>query len=161
MVSAVVLAAGMSTRMGKNKLLLNFREKPLSVRAVDTLLASDIDEVIVVLGHETEKVRDQLERSIGLANKAAPGKPVRLVQNPDYQNGLSTSVRTGVEAVSRQANGIMIYLADQPLLEPEDVNRIFAGFAAAKQVNKSIVVASFRGQRGNPGILVACFRDSF
>ena len=160
MVSAVVLAAGMSTRMGQNKLLLNFREKPLIVHAVDTLLASDIDEVIVVLGHEIEKVRDQLERSIGLANKAASGKPLRLTQNPDYQNGLSTSVRTGVEAVSRQANGIMIYLADQPLLEPEDVNRIVAGFAAAKEVNKSIVVPFFRGERGNPVILDASLRDS-
>jgi molybdenum cofactor cytidylyltransferase len=160
MVSAVVLAAGMSTRMGQNKLLLNFREKPLIVHAVDTLLASDIDEVIVVLGHETEKVRDHLEPSIGVANKAAPEKPVRLVQNPDYQNGLSTSVRTGVEAVSGQANGIMIYLADQPLLEPEDVNRIVAGFAAAKEVNKSIVVPFFRGERGNPVILDASLRDS-
>jgi molybdenum cofactor cytidylyltransferase len=159
-VSAVLLAAGMSTRMGQNKLLLNFREKPLIVHAVDTLLASDIDEVIVVLGHEIEKVRDQLERSIGLANKAASGKPLRLTQNPDYQNGLSTSVRTGVEAVSRQANGIMIYLADQPLLEPEDVNRIVAGFAAAKEVNKSIVVPFFRGERGNPVILDASLRDS-
>jgi molybdenum cofactor cytidylyltransferase len=146
--------------MGQNKLLLNFREKPLIVHAVDTLLASDIDEVIVVLGHEIEKVRDQLERSIGLANKAASGKPLRLTQNPDYQNGLSTSVRTGVEAVSRQANGIMIYLADQPLLEPEDVNRIVAGFAAAKEVNKSIVVPFFRGERGNPVILDASLRDS-
>ncbi len=160
MVSAVVLAAGMSTRMGQNKLLLNFRDKPLIVHAVDTLLASDIDEVILVLGHETEKVRDQLERRIGLANKAATEKPVRLVQNPDYQNGLSTSVRTGVEAVSRQANSIMIYLADQPLLEPEDVNRIVAGFAAAKEIDKSIVVPFFRGERGNPVILDASLRDS-
>jgi molybdenum cofactor cytidylyltransferase len=160
MVSAVVLAAGMSTRMGQNKLLLNFRDKPLIVHAVDTLLASDIDEVIVVLGHETEKVRDQLERRIGLANKAATEKPVRLVQNPDYQNGLSTSVRAGVEAVSRQANSIMIYLADQPLLEPEDLNRIVAGFAAAKEIDKSIVVPFFRGERGNPVILDASLRDS-
>jgi molybdenum cofactor cytidylyltransferase len=155
MVSAVVLAAGMSTRMGQNKLLLNFRSKPLIVHAVDTLLASEINEVIVVLGHETEKVRNQLERSIGLANKAVPGKPVRLVQNPHYQNGLSTSVRTGVEAVSRRANGIMIYLADQPLLVPEDLNRIVAGFAAAKEINKSIVVPFFKGERGNPVILDA------
>src|SRR3984957_13045515 len=158
MLSAVVLAAGMSTRMGRNKLLLNFRGKPLIVHAVDTLLASEIDEVIVVLGHETEKVQDQLGRSIGLANKAARGKPLRLVQNPDYQTGLSTSVRTGVEAVSREANGIMIYLADQPLLEPEDLNRIVAGFAAAKEINKSIVVPSFKGERGNPGVLEASLR---
>jgi molybdenum cofactor cytidylyltransferase len=158
MLSAVVLAAGMSTRMGQNKLLLNFRNKPLIVHAVDTLLASEIDEIIVVLGHETEKVRDQLERRVGPAKKAAAGKPVRLVQNPDYQNGLSTSVRTGVDAVSQRANGIMIYLADQPLLEPEDVNRILAGFAAAKEINKSIVVPFFRGERGNPVILDASLR---
>jgi molybdenum cofactor cytidylyltransferase len=158
MVSAVVLAAGMSTRMGQNKLLLNFRDKPLIVHALDTLLASEVDEVIVVLGHETEKVQDQLERSVGLTNKAARGKPVRLVQNPDYQTGLSTSVRTGVEAVSREANGIMIYLADQPLLEPEDLNRIVSGFAAAKEINKSIVVPFFRGERGNPVILEASLR---
>src|SRR5260370_13116799 len=117
MVSAVILAAGMSTRMGQNKLLLNFREKPLIVHAVDTLLASDIDEVIVVLGHETERMRDHLERSIGLANKAAAGKPVRLVQNPDYQNGLSTSVRTGVEAVFRQGKRNMIHFFDLTLFQ--------------------------------------------
>jgi molybdenum cofactor cytidylyltransferase len=158
MLSVVVLAAGMSTRMGRNKLLLNFRDKPLIVHAVDTLLASEIDEVIVVLGHEIDKVRDQLERRVGLAKKAAPRKPVRLVQNPDYQKGLSTSVRTGVEAVSPQANGIMIYLADQPLLEPADVNRIVAAFAAAEEVNKSIVVPFFEGERGNPVILDASLR---
>jgi molybdenum cofactor cytidylyltransferase len=147
MISAVVLAAGLSTRMGRNKLLLSFKDKPLVVHVVDTLLASRIDEVIVVLGHETEKVRAELQ-----------SKPVRLVDNPDYRDGLSTSVRTGVDAVSSDADGIMICLADQPLLEPADVNRIVAGFAEAKKVNKSIVVPFFKGERGNPVILDASLR---
>jgi molybdenum cofactor cytidylyltransferase len=147
MVSAVVLAAGLSTRMGRNKLLLNFKDKPLIARLVDTLLASKIDEVIVVLGHEIEKVRAELQ-----------GKPVRLVHNPDYREGLSTSVRTGVDAVSPDADGIMICLADQPLLEPADVNQIVAAFADAKKVNKSIVVPFFEGERGNPVILDASLR---
>ncbi len=147
MVSAVVLAAGLSTRMGRNKLLLNFKDKPLIARLVDTLLASKIDEVIVVLGHEIEKVRAELQ-----------GKPVRLVHNPDYREGLSTSVRTGVDAVSPDADGIMICLADQPLLEPADVNQIVAAFADAKKVNKSIVVPFFKGERGNPVILDASLR---
>jgi molybdenum cofactor cytidylyltransferase len=147
MISAVVLAAGLSTRMGRNKLLLSFQDKALVARVADTLLASRIDEVIVVLGHETEKVRAELQ-----------GKPVRLVHNPDYQDGLSTSVRTGVDAVSPDADGIMICLADQPLLEPADVNRIIEGFAEAKQVNKSIVVPFFKGERGNPVILDASLR---
>jgi molybdenum cofactor cytidylyltransferase len=147
MFSAIVLAAGMSTRMGRNKLLLRFRDQALIVRAVDTLLASKIDEVIVVLGHEIEAARTELK-----------GKPVRLVQNPDYRDGLSTSVRTGVEAVSPQADGIMIYLADQPLLEPADINQIVAAFTDAKKVNKSIVVPFFEGERGNPVVLDASLR---
>jgi molybdenum cofactor cytidylyltransferase len=149
MLSAIVLAAGMSTRMGQNKLLLDFRDKPLIAHAVDTLLAAAIDEIIVVLGHEAEKVRGKLQ-----------GKRVMLVQNPDYQEGLSTSVRAGVEAVSVQAEGIMIYLVDQPLLEPVDVNQLVRAFTRAKEVNKNIVVPFFQGQRGNPVIFDSLYREA-
>jgi molybdenum cofactor cytidylyltransferase len=149
MLSAIILAAGMSTRMGQNKLLLSFKGKPLIAHAVDTLLASEVDEIVVVLGHEAEKIRGQLQ-----------GKQVRLVQNPDYRDGLSTSVRVGVRAVSPQVEGIMIYLADQPLLEPADLNYIIKAFALAKQVNRSIVVPLFHGQRGNPVILNSSYREA-
>lgn len=160
MVSTVVLAAGMSTRMGRNKLLLNFRDKPLVVHAVDTLLASKVDEIIVVLGHESEKVWDQLEAYASQVSDGAEASRVRLVKNPDYRDGLSTSVRAGVQAVSAEAGAIMIYLADQPLIEPGDVDRIIAAFAAAKAENKAIVVPFFKGERGNPVILDATLRDS-
>jgi molybdenum cofactor cytidylyltransferase len=160
MVSAVVLAAGMSTRMGRNKLLLTFRDKPLVVHAMDTLLASTVGEIIVVLGHESEKVWNQLEDHAGQVANGAPGSRVRLIKNPDFRDGLSTSVRTGVQAVSPEAEAIMIYLADQPLLEPADVDRIIAAFAAAKAENKMIVVPFFKGERGNPVILDASLRDS-
>ena len=160
MVSAVVLAAGMSTRMGRNKLLLTFRDKPLVVHAVETLMASKVGEIIVVLGHESEKVWDQLEAYAGeVANGAQRGR-VRLVKNPDYRDGLSTSVRTGVQAVSPAARAVMIYLADQPLIEPGDVDRVIAALAAAKAENKTIVVPFFKGERGNPVILDAALRDS-
>jgi molybdenum cofactor cytidylyltransferase len=160
MVSAVVLAAGMSTRMGRNKLLLSFRDKPLVVHAVETLLASKASEIIVVLGHESEKVWDQLEVFANQISTGAQMSRVRLVTNPDYRNGLSTSVQTGVQAVSPEASALMIYLADQPLLEPGDVDRIIAAFRAAKTENKSIVVPFFKGERGNPVILDASLRDS-
>src|SRR3977135_2545836 len=139
MLSAIILAAGRSIRMGQNKLLLSFQGKTLIVRAADTLLASEVDEVVVVLGHEAEKVRAQLQ-----------GKQVRLVHNPDYCDGLSTSVRVGVSAVSPQAEGIMIYLADQPLLEPGDINFMIKAFVLAKDANKSIVVPLFHVQTGTP-----------
>jgi molybdenum cofactor cytidylyltransferase len=149
MLSAIVLAAGMSTRMGQNKLLLVFKGKPLIARAVDTLLASEIDEVIVVLGNEADKLREKLH-----------GRKVRLIENPDFREGLGSSVRVGVTAVSRQAEGIMVYLADQPLLEPADVNRILGAFAQAKEAGKSIVVPFFDKQRGNPVLLDTSYRDA-
>jgi molybdenum cofactor cytidylyltransferase len=149
MLSAIILAAGMSTRMGQNKLLLSFQGKTLIAHAADTLLASEVDEVVVVLGNEAEKVRAQLQ-----------GKQVRLVHNPGYRDGLSTSVRVGVSAVSPQAEGIMIYLADQPLLAPADINFMVKAFALAQDANKSIVVPLFHGQRGNPVILNSSYREA-
>lgn len=149
MIAAIVPAAGMSTRMGRNKLLLAFRGKPLIARAVDTLLESEINEVVVVLGHEADKVKATLQ-----------GKQVTIVENFDYRQGMSTSIRVGLGAVSSGARAIMIYLPDQPLLEPEDVNWLIRAFAEARERNKSIVVPFFRGQRGNPVILDASFKEA-
>jgi len=149
MIAAIVPAAGMSTRMGRNKLLLPFKGKPLIVHAVETLLASKIEEVIVVLGHEAERVRDELE-----------GMPVKLIENPGYREGMSTSIRAGLSVVSRRAVAIMIYLADQPLLEPAEVNRLVEAFAEGKNRGKSVVVPFFRGQRGNPVILDSQYKDA-
>jgi len=149
MVSAIVLAAGMSTRMGQNKLLLDFKGKPLIVRAVETLLRSEVAEVIVVLGHQAELVEAKLA-----------GIPVKLVRNPVYQTGQSSSVRAGVQAISPQSAAILIYLADQPLLEPSDINRLVRGFEEAQRVHKSIVVPFYAGQRGNPVILDISYRHA-
>jgi molybdenum cofactor cytidylyltransferase len=146
---AVVPAAGVSARMGQNKLLLTFQGKPLIAHAVDTLLGSAVDEVVLVLGHEADKVREKLA-----------GKSVRFVENPNYREGLSTSVRAGIEAVAAHASAIMIYLADQPLLVPEEVNSLIRAFVEARKANKSIVVPFFRGQRGNPVILDSAYRQA-
>ena len=149
MITALVPAAGMSTRLGRNKLLLPFKGKPLIAHAVDTLLASAVDEIIIVLGHEADQVR------------AAIGeKRVRFVENRDYHEGLGSSVRAGFAAVPFQTRAIMIYLADQPLLEPGDVNFLIHAFAEAGKTNKSIVVPLFGGQRGNPVILESSYKGS-
>ena len=136
MFSAIVPAAGMSTRLGRNKLLLPFKGQPLIAHAVDTLMASEVDEIIVVLGHEADQVRG-----------AIAGKGVRFVENPDYRLGLSTSVRAGFAAVPVQTTGIMIYLADQPLLEAGEVDFLIQAFAEAGNINKNIVVPFFRKTR--------------
>jgi molybdenum cofactor cytidylyltransferase len=149
MLSAIVPAAGMSTRLGRNKLLLPFKGQPLIAHAVDTLMASKVDEIIVVLGHEADQVR-----------AAIGDKGVRLVENPDYRLGLSTSVRAGFAAMSVQTTGIMIYLADQPLLESGEVDFLIHALAEAAKANKSIVVPLYRGQRGNPVIVKATYKAS-
>ena len=149
MMTAIVPAAGMSVRMGQSKLLLHYRGKPLIAHAVDTLLASMVDEIVVVIGHEAEKVRE------GVA-----GRPVRFIENADYRLGLSTSVRAGFEAVSSSSGAIMVYLADQPLLEAEEVNSLIRAYAEARKTNKSIVVPFFRGRRGNPVILDCSYNES-
>jgi molybdenum cofactor cytidylyltransferase len=149
MIAAIVPAAGMSTRMGRNKLLLAFKGKALIAQAVDTLLESEVDEIIVVLGHEADKVKEKLQ-----------GKQVTVIENPSYRQGMSTSIRVGLGAVSSGTTAIMIYLADQPLLEAQDVNRLIRAFVEARKQGKSIVVPFFRGQRGNPVILDSSYKEA-
>jgi molybdenum cofactor cytidylyltransferase len=148
MISAIVPAAGMSTRMGShNKLLLVIDGKTLIERAVDTVIASNIDEAIVVVGHQQEMVKAVLA-----------GRNVVIVENPSYREGMASSIRAGVAAVSTGAKAVMICLADQPWLEPADLNRIISAMDDARAAGKNIVVPFFNGQRGNPVILDASYR---
>jgi molybdenum cofactor cytidylyltransferase len=148
MITAIIPAAGLASRMGQNKLLMCFGGKSLIEHAVDTLMTSGVDEIVVVLGHEANLVRSRLE-----------GKSVRFVENPDYRAGLSTSVRTGMEAAPKGSDAMMIYLADQPLLESDEIKRLIQAFAEAKRAGKSIVVPFFGNKRGNPVILDASYRE--
>jgi molybdenum cofactor cytidylyltransferase len=150
MISAIVPAAGMSTRMdSRNKLLLPFDGRTLIERTVDTLIGSGIDEVIVVVGYQKEMVKAALH-----------GKDIAIVENPEYREGMASSIRAGVAAVSPRAEAIMVCLADQPLLEPADLNGIIRAMDEARSAGKSIVVPFFKGQRGNPVVLDAIYRNA-
>jgi len=150
MISAIVPAAGMSTRMGsQNKLLLTINGKTLIERIVDTLIASEIDETIVVVGHQQEMIK-----------AALAGKDIVIVENSNYEEGMASSIRAGVAAATPGAGALMICLADQPLLEPGDLNRIIGAMDEARAAGKSIVVPFFKGQRGNPVILDAMHREA-
>jgi molybdenum cofactor cytidylyltransferase len=142
-VSAVLLAAGESKRMGPvNKLLLPIGGVPLLRRSVLTLLASELQEVIVVLGHEGDQAHG-LIRDLG----------VTVVYNDKYADGQMSSVHRGVGALVRPCRGIMIALTDQPLLTTEDVDSLIGAFLARKR--GSILVPTYRGQRGNPIVIAA------
>ena len=115
MIAALVLAAGQSTRMGTaNKLLLPFRGSTVVAQTVDAVLASGVAETIVVVGHEAERVREALN-----------GKAVGLVENPDYTQGMATSIHAGINAVQSGTSAVMVCLSDLPLLEAGELVLIF------------------------------------
>jgi molybdenum cofactor cytidylyltransferase len=155
--SAVLLAAGLSRRMaGPNKLLLPVGGQPLVVRSLDTLLASGVAEVVVVLGHEAERVR------AALTPLAASGV-ARFVENPEYESGQVSSVRAGLSALwssaggpgapalSSAVDGVLICLADQPALTPHDLIALQRAFA--ERTHGDFLVPVHDGERGNPVVL--------
>lgn len=140
-VSAILLAAGESRRMGTpNKLALPVDGVPLLRRTARTLLASGVREVVAVLGHEAQAMRRLLD-----------GLPLRVVENPRYRDGQMSSVHCGLTALQDPCEGVMICLADQPLLTPADIDTLIEAFARCAR--GGVLVPTWAGQRGNPVVL--------
>ena len=137
-VAAVVLAAGRSTRMGgPNKLLQSVGGRALVRIAAETALASRASQVVVVTGHQAAEVEAALQ-----------GLSVIFVHNPDYAEGLSTSVRTGIAALPASVDAAVICLGDMPRVGPALIDRLIEAFDPSS--GALIVLPSHRGQRGNP-----------
>jgi molybdenum cofactor cytidylyltransferase len=136
--SAVVLAAGLSSRMqGQHKLLLPIDGQPAVRRTVSGLAAAGPEEIVVVTGFKGRAVMEALD-----------GLPVRFQSNPRYEEGQMTSVAAGVAALGAPCNVVMVCLADQVLLHAADYRELIDAFAAMS--HGSILVPVFNGQRGNP-----------
>jgi molybdenum cofactor cytidylyltransferase len=136
--SAVVLAAGMSSRMqGRHKLLLPVGGEPAVRRTVGAVSAAGPAEIVVVTGFRGRAVMEALD---GLA--------VRFQPNPRYEEGQMTSVAAGVAALVAPCNVVMVCLADQVLLSAADYREVVDAYAAMPR--GSILMPVFNGQRGNP-----------
>ena len=147
MISAIVLAAGQSTRMGgENKLLLPFRGTTIVENIVAAVTGSKVGETIVVVGHEAERVRERLA-----------GRPVTLVENPHFAEGMGSTLKVGLRAASENAAGYIVCLTDLPLVESADLDRLIGAFREEGQ--QRIVVPFHGGQRGNPVIFPARYRE--
>lgn len=139
-IAAVILAAGRSTRMGgPNKLLAEISGRPLVRMAAEEALASRAKPVIVVTGHQREKVE-----------AALAGLNVQLVHNPDFADGLSTSVKAGLSAVPHDVDGAIVCLGDMPQVKAALIDQLAAAFDPAK--GALVVVPTIDGKRGNPVI---------
>jgi molybdenum cofactor cytidylyltransferase len=135
-VSAILLAAGKSERMGQNKLLMPFDGGTIIGRTLDNLIRSHAGEIIVVLGAKAAEI-----------NTAIGEREVVMVLNPNYARGMSTSLQTGLSMVSKRARFILVALGDQPLITTHTYDRLIE---AALASDKGLIVPAYQGRRGNP-----------
>lgn len=146
-ITAIILAAGLSRRLGRNKLLLPLGDETVLRKTAKAVLASEASEVILVTGHEEAAVK-----------QAVGGLDVRITHNPRYAEGQSTSMIAGVEAAHQEACAYLFVLGDQPLLTPEIVNDLISLYETSRPV--ALVAAPvFEGRRGNPALFSASLRD--
>ena len=137
-VAAIVLAAGQSRRMGSvNKLLAEIAGKPMTTHVVDAAIASSASPVVVVTGHEP-----------ALLEEALADRDVRFIHNPDFADGLSTSLHAGLTLLDADIDGAVVCLGDMPSVSADHINRLIAAFDPA--AGHAIIVPTFNGKRGNP-----------
>lgn len=149
MLSAIVLAAGLSKRMGNiNKLLLQYKNKTIIETTLENILASSMNEVIVVTGHETEKVKTVVQHL-----------PVTIVYNPDYEKGMTSSIQCGIEHAKE--NGYMICLADMFIITSEEYALLKTVYEENFTSNtKYIYLPRYNNEKGNPVIFSPSYKNA-
>jgi molybdenum cofactor cytidylyltransferase len=145
MICAIVLAAGESRRMGTQKLLLPFGKTTVIGHVGDELLRSNLDGVYVVVGHEGNRVSEELS-----------ARAVTIVTNPNYKLGMLSSVRCALQALPQECEKVLVALGDQPAITSELVNRMVQ---SAITTDKGILVPVYRGKRGHPILFSIRYRD--
>jgi molybdenum cofactor cytidylyltransferase len=137
-IAALVLAAGRSSRMGgPNKLLAEIGGRPLLRMVVEAALASQARPLLVVTGHQREQVESALA-----------GLPVSFVHNPDYAEGLGTSLKAGIAALPAEVDGVVVCLGDMPQVDAALINRLIGAIDPDK--GALVAVPTLDGKRGNP-----------
>jgi molybdenum cofactor cytidylyltransferase len=134
MISAIVLAAGEGTRFGDTKQVAELRGKPLAQYAIDAATQAGVDEIIVVLGHDAERVRASLR--LGSA---------RWVVNPAFASGMASSLAVGLDHADPSSGAAVVLLADQPGITPQHVRELLDAYAARRS---PIVRLAFRSGPG-------------
>ena len=148
-VGAVLLAAGSGSRLGgRPKSLLELGGVPLIRRQLIALSGAGVDEVAVVLGHHADAIE-----------AAVQAFPVTLVRNPAPDDGQASSVRIGLQALSGKLDAVIVALADQPLVNAQDITALIAAFK--QRGDAAMVVPRVAGEPGNPVIFEAGLRDEW
>ena len=137
MISAIVLAAGESSRFGGCKQLVRMSGKTLLDHVLDTLrTATTIHDVLVVLGARAEEIRREVRFDCE-----------RIVMNPDHARGMSTSIHAALRALPENTDAAMFVLADQPFVSPQTIDALASEYERSKA---ALIVPTYKGARGNP-----------
>lgn len=135
-VAGVLLAAGTSSRMGSNKLLFELGGESVLRGAARRALAAGVSPLLVVLGHEAERAEQELA-----------GLPCQVVINPAYEQGINSSLKTGVSAVPAEAQAAVVMLADMPFVTPEMLAGLIARFRSSEA---PLVISDYEGVNAPP-----------
>jgi molybdenum cofactor cytidylyltransferase len=156
LISVIVLAAGLSRRMGKaNKLLLPLGEKTIVETTLSSIIAAKLGETLVIVGHEAEAVACQIsDFRCQISNFQG-----QILTNPRYETGMTTSIQTGVEAANADSLGYMICLSDMPFITPDEYGYLKNEFLTHLATDKQAIVQPvFKEKRGNPTIFSAFYK---
>ncbi|MGC4378517.1 nucleotidyltransferase family protein [Fictibacillus sp. Mic-4] len=139
-VGAIILAAGMSTRMGSQKLFANLCGKPLFRYAVETVVQSKLSPIVLIGGENVGKLK-RLTKDLPM---------VQVIANRNYSSGMASSLKRGIAEVAGKVDGAVIVLADQPLVQVEVIEQLIAHYKGARSRGIQIVRPSYNGKAGHP-----------
>ena len=136
MISAILLAAGQSKRMtGENKLTKEIQGSPLIKHSVKNILVSSIDELIIVLGYQKEIIEKLIDTN----------EKIKFVFNKDFESGMASSIKIGLNNLSKKTESFFICLADMPMVNKDIYNELIKF-----KNNNKIIVPTYKGKQGNP-----------
>jgi molybdenum cofactor cytidylyltransferase len=141
----MVLAAGESKRMGRTKQLLPFANKTVLETVIDRITRSNVDDILVVLGSNREKIEEVIK-----------DLPVKRVYNPNFKEGMLSSVQKGFTAIPEEAEAVLVVLGDQPKIPSSVIDQIATAY---RSTEKGIVLPVYEGKRGHPVLISTKYRE--
>lgn len=145
-VSAVILAAGKSTRMGQQKLLMPYQNSTIIKSIVDKSLNSSAVQTIVVLGSHKDEIKKELNNY-----------NVNFIENKLFEIGMLSSIQAGLSAVDKKSDGILVLLGDQPMVSEIIINQLITSF---QKTTKGLIIPTYNGKRGHPVLIHSKYKDS-